>query len=98
MYWCSVLFYSALYLTSTAHGFIVGGPVNTTSGTVTGKASSLRSDVSEYLGIRYAKAPKGDLRFAAPVPVERSLVMLNATSYSPYVILPTSSENMFHLS
>jgi hypothetical protein len=44
-----------------------GQPVKTTSGTVTGRAASLRKDVSEYVGIPYAKPPVGDLRWAAPV-------------------------------
>jgi hypothetical protein len=46
--------------------FVVGGAVKTTSGTVIGHAAGKRPAVSEYLGIRYAQAPVGDLRFAAP--------------------------------
>lgn len=42
--------------------------VNTTSGLVSGHASSNASaGVSEYLGIPYAEPPVGDLRFAPPV-------------------------------
>jgi hypothetical protein len=42
--------------------------VNTTSGLVSGHASSNTSaQVSEYLGIPYAEPPIGDLRFALPV-------------------------------
>jgi hypothetical protein len=42
--------------------------VNTTSGLVSGHASSNASaQVSEYLGIPYAQPPVGDLRFAPPV-------------------------------
>ncbi|KAG2417666.1 cholinesterase [Aspergillus terreus] len=85
-----IAFYSIVYLVflswSTADAFLVGGPVNTTSGTVRGKASSLRPDVSEYLGIPYAKAPKGDLRFAAPVPADKSPTVLNATSYEDSIL------------
>jgi hypothetical protein len=44
-----------------------GQPVKTTSGTVTGRAAAVRKDVSEYVGIPYAKPPVGDLRWAAPV-------------------------------
>jgi hypothetical protein len=42
--------------------------VNTTSGLISGHASSNASaQVSEYLGIPYAEPPVGDLRFAPPV-------------------------------
>ncbi|KAK1145265.1 hypothetical protein N8T08_004418 [Aspergillus melleus] len=55
MYWKQVFIYiisySIIWLRSTANAFTVGDTVNTTSGTVKGKASSLRADVSEYLGI-----------------------------------------------
>jgi hypothetical protein len=46
--------------------FVVGGPVKTSSGTVIGHAAGKRPAVSEYLGIRFAQAPVGNLRFAAP--------------------------------
>jgi hypothetical protein len=42
--------------------------VQTTSGIVVGHEASNRTDVTEFLGIRYAQAPIGNLRFAAPVP------------------------------
>jgi len=45
----------------------VGQVVQTTSGPVTGHAAKNDSQVSEYLGIPFAKTPIGDLRFAAPV-------------------------------
>jgi cholinesterase len=44
----------------------VGEPVKTSSGTVVGHAAALRTQVSEYLGIPFAKPPIGNLRFAAP--------------------------------
>jgi cholinesterase len=44
----------------------VGQAVNTTSGTIIGHAATNTTQVSEYLGIRYAEPPVGDLRFAAP--------------------------------
>ena len=44
----------------------VGATVQTSSGSITGHAALNRSEVSEYLGIPYAKPPLGDLRFAAP--------------------------------
>jgi hypothetical protein len=40
--------------------------VQTTSGSIIGHAAPNSSDVTEFLGIRYAEAPVGDLRFAAP--------------------------------
>ena len=46
--------------------FSVGQRVETTSGLVLGQPAALRSEVSEYLGIPFAKPPVGDLRFAAP--------------------------------
>lgn len=44
----------------------VGQAVNTTSGTIVGHAATNTTQVSEYLGIRYAEVPVGNLRFAAP--------------------------------
>lgn len=44
----------------------VGQIVETTSGRVEGHSSVLVPSVSEYLGIRYAMAATGPLRFAAP--------------------------------
>ncbi|KAF2832580.1 cholinesterase precursor [Ophiobolus disseminans] len=40
--------------------------VLTTSGTIIGHKALNRTDVTEFLGIRYAEAPVGALRFAAP--------------------------------
>lgn len=45
----------------------VGQAVKTTSGTVVGHPAPNVTDVSEYLGIPYAQAPIGNLRFAPPV-------------------------------
>lgn len=45
----------------------VGQTVQTTSGPVDGHAASVASQVSEYLGIPYAQAPVGTLRFQPPV-------------------------------
>jgi hypothetical protein len=79
----SSLIVDILWGCPTTHAFNVGGLVDTTSGPVQGKASALRHEVSEYLGIPYAKPPVGDLRFAAPVAVNRSTTPLDATAYSP---------------
>jgi hypothetical protein len=44
----------------------VGQAVDTTSGTILGHAAPVTTNVSEYLGIRFAKPPVGNLRFAKP--------------------------------
>jgi hypothetical protein len=53
-------------LTSSTQTFTPGQVVNTSSGKIVGQAANRRSDVSEYLGIPYAQAPIGSLRWAAP--------------------------------
>lgn len=54
-------------LSVSAQGFTVGQAVSTTSGLVQGHGAAILPDVSEYLGIPFAQAPVGNLRFAAPV-------------------------------
>jgi hypothetical protein len=44
----------------------VGQAVRTTSGTIIGHAAKGAPQVSEYLGIPFARAPVGNLRWAAP--------------------------------
>lgn len=46
----------------------VGQTVQTSSGPVIGHAAPNATEVSEYLGIRYAQPPLGSLRYAAPLP------------------------------
>ncbi|KAL5339950.1 cholinesterase [Aspergillus crustosus] len=86
MYWKAII--ASYFLTALAPGaraLSVEGTVNTTSGLVKGHASHLRPDVSEYFGIRYAKPAKGNLRFAAPVPVDRKPGVFNATHFVSYI-------------
>jgi len=45
--------------------------VPTSNGAVTGHVAPETSCVLEYLGIPYAKPPVGELRFAAPQPIDR---------------------------
>ncbi|EXK42407.1 hypothetical protein FOXG_01725 [Fusarium oxysporum f. sp. lycopersici 4287] len=44
----------------------------------------LESNIHEYLGIRYAKAPTGDLRWRAPEEPESTTGTLKAQEYAPY--------------
>lgn len=63
--------------------FTVGQIVKTSSGLVAGHAAPTAPEVSEYLGIPYAQAPVGDLRFAAPVKFAGSS-LFNASSFVSY--------------
>jgi hypothetical protein len=58
----------------------VGQEVKTTSGVVVGHASKNRTEVSEYLGIPFAKPPVGPLRWAAPQKYNGTGV-INASSF-----------------
>ena len=75
---------------NNARFFKVGQKVGTMSGDVFGKAAPNLTEVSEYLGIPYAKPPVGQLRFAAP---ERLLAVgkINVTSF---VCVPIDSPDM----
>lgn len=52
--------------------FTVGQGVVTSSGLVLGHPASQKTQVSEYLGIPFAKPPIGSLRFTAPQAFEGS--------------------------
>jgi hypothetical protein len=67
--------------------FTVGQIIETSSGSVAGHAATLYPEVSEYLGIPYAQAPVGGLRFAAPVKYTGSS-MLNGSVYVGYKLIP----------
>jgi cholinesterase len=62
--------------------FRPGQTVNTTSGPVTGHASSWQKEVSEYLGIPFAVPPVGSLRWAAPQ-AYKSSKPVGAHKFSP---------------
>jgi cholinesterase len=59
----------------------IGQEVKTTSGTVIGQASKWQTQVSEYLGVPFAKSPEGELRWAAPQAITDSSKVINATKY-----------------
>ena len=63
----------------------IGQSVQTHTGKVIGKASSWKSQVSEYLGVPFAKPPVGDLRWAAPQALAKdSSKIIQATKYVNY--------------
>jgi hypothetical protein len=66
---------------------IIGEVVETSSGPVIGHAAPDYPEVSEYLGIPFAQAPVGNLRFAAPVKYAGSS-MINASAYVSYTLIP----------
>lgn len=75
----SALFAVTACATQTG-GLAGSGPrVATTGGILEGLTPE--PGVSEFLGVRYAKAPVGALRFQAPEEIERASVILPAQSY-----------------
>lgn len=60
------LLFGATTVTAAAN-WTIGQTVQTSSGPVEGHPARNASEVSEYLGIPFAQAPIGDLRWAAPV-------------------------------
>lgn len=62
----------ALTVERRQSNWTVGQEVQTSSGTIKGHKADNQSEVSEYLGIPYGKAPIGDLRFAAPEKYDRT--------------------------
>lgn len=58
----------------------VGQIVHTTSGPVIGHPAPNATTVSEYLGIPYAKAPVGNLRFGKPEPF-RGRKVINGSAF-----------------
>lgn len=63
---------STAAVVATLFGAVAAGTVQSarvqtnTGGVIVGHGASNRTSVTEFLGIRYAEAPVGELRFAAP--------------------------------
>jgi cholinesterase len=77
---------AAIVARQTASNWTIGQTVQTSSGPVSGHAArnATAATVSEYLGIPFAQAPTGNLRFAAPVAFEGTAA-INASIYvSPH--------------
>ena len=74
--------------------FSVGQGVQTSSGLVLGRPALSRPEVSEYLGIPFAKPPVGELRFAAPQPYSR-YGTVNATAFVCYHLFVTILDVVF---
>ncbi|KAK5641626.1 hypothetical protein RI129_010173 [Pyrocoelia pectoralis] len=77
--------------------------VTTPSGEIEGSIiqSLLGKSIYSFRGIRYAKAPVGDLRFQPPVPVEKWDGVYNATDdgpMCPQIVLRPISEDCLSLS
>lgn len=73
-------FLSVSHHLDTGPASSVGQIVNTTSGLILGQPASSRPEVSEYLGIPFAKSPVGNLRFAAPQAFTGTGI-INATAF-----------------
>ncbi|KAF7904343.1 hypothetical protein EAF00_001677 [Botryotinia globosa] len=67
-------------LESRQSNWTVGQTVQTSSGPANGHPGLNNSQVSEYLGIPFAKPPVGDLRFAAPVAYDGTAI-INGTNF-----------------
>ncbi|KAL3417250.1 carboxylesterase [Phlyctema vagabunda] len=74
----------------TSNAWTVGQGIQTTSGFIVGHAAANVSGVSEYVGIPYAAAPVGRLRFQPPVRYNGTGT-INATTFGPICIQPPSA-------
>lgn len=61
-----IVIVSSFFASSVAIPVATSLRVKTTSGLVVGHEAANRASVVEFLGIRYAEAPIGELRFAPP--------------------------------
>ncbi len=78
------LAFTAPAFTGTAHA----APTATTqNGTVTGLTAE---GMQEFLGIRYAAPPVGDMRWQPPQPVAQAMATHQATAFGPHCAQPAS--------
>ncbi|KAF2398122.1 alpha/beta-hydrolase [Trichodelitschia bisporula] len=69
---------------AAAAEWVVGQPVQTTSGVVRGHPAEDHNEVSEYLGIPFAAPPLGPLRFAPPAAyVPKGNATIDARAFGP---------------
>lgn len=83
---CSLLLASVPLIDAAAvsvRGSADGLRVDTTSGTVQGFYNDTAHDVRAFLGVPYAAAPTGSLRFMPPAKRKRSSDVIQATSWPP---------------
>jgi cholinesterase len=67
----------AAEISTAKTAWTVGQRVQAGGAVIHGQASKWQPEVSEYLGVPFAKPPVGDLRFAAPKPIQ-----LNGTIFA----------------
>lgn len=91
---------SVLYICCTKSVSVEAPVVNLTTGLVVGKrvtlGNELLSPVDQYLGIPYARAPEGNLRFrATSYPAQSWDGIKNTTTYGPVCpqVIPTVEKN-----
>ncbi|GJD03592.1 carboxylesterase [Colletotrichum higginsianum] len=77
-----------------AVSWVIGQPVQTTSGLVQGHAASTASQVSEYLGIPYAQPPVGNLRFQPPAKFAGSSTINGSTFPTVNASIPDGFANL----
>ncbi|QSZ34459.1 hypothetical protein DSL72_006053 [Monilinia vaccinii-corymbosi] len=81
----AIFAYSSLILptlsapTSSQNGLVV----QTSSGEIHGFINQTAPDVLQFLGVPYAKAPVGNLRFAAPQTATKASSAIQATAFPP---------------
>jgi cholinesterase len=74
--------FALLELVRGDESFHVGQAVKTASGRIRGRPSLIHNEVSEYLGVPFAKPPVGKLRWAPPVVINESFAStIEATKY-----------------